>query len=227
MSNFRPWIRRYNYIEDYFYSVYEYYIRNYPSFPISYYSFDFENSIYDEKYLLGGSYEKLGVGELSGIKWKKILAVPVFGTQQVSPTQDSGENGGMNSQDSMMTSILIPQVYGIKPVESDFIDLNFGFKTSNNDYNKALYVVTNVNLAHHGDYLNLYYLSLQVAPLLKPDLENQISSYWSFYEPTKEILRLSNVNLLNKITTRGEGVCENLKNIFDKKINFYLESVEI
>jgi hypothetical protein len=222
----RPWIRRYNYIEDYFHTVYEYYISHYPAYPVNYYSLDFDNSIYDDDMLLGGSYEKTGVGELSGIKFKKIISLPVFGTQAVQPSPDSAEDGGLHSSNSMMSSVLIPQIYDLKPVENDVLDINFGFKNTSK-YTRALFIVTNVNLAHHGDQLNLYYLNLQIARFEKNELEKQISSYWQFYEPTKKILKLKNANLLTKITVKAEQNIENLKNCFDEKVNLYLEKQSI
>lgn len=217
----QPWVRL-NYASDYFLTTFQYYINTYPAYIVDYYSFDETNSIYDAQYLQGGSYEKLGIGELSGVKFKKILSLPVFETQQVQPMMDSGENGGFQASDSMMSSFMIPQIYDLKPNVGDFIDLNNGLFNDKN-FNRAIYVVTNYNLAHHGDHLNIYQLSIQVAPLEKQEVEKQISSYWQFYEPSKEILRLKNSTLLNKMTLRGNDNINNLKSLFDKKVNFYLE----
>ena len=50
------------------------------AYPVTYYKVDWKNSIYDED-LMGASYEKHGLGQLSGIVWKKIQMLPVYWTE--------------------------------------------------------------------------------------------------------------------------------------------------
>lgn len=223
MSNFQPWVRRYNYISDFFNTTYEIYVKNYPAFPVNYYRFNTEESVYDESELGGGSYEKLGVGEDSGYVWDKILMLPVFGLEQVYMQQDSAEMGGMNYRESMISVMNIPDIYGFRPVENDIIDISFGMKNTKN-HNRALYVISNVNPAHFGEELQIYRCDIKAAPFDRSDIEKQIFKYYMFYDPIKEILPITNATLLNKITARSEIINSNLSELFNSQTNFYLET---
>ncbi len=227
MPTFQPWIRKYNYISDYFYTVYEHYIKQYPAFPVNYYRLNTEESVYDENQLGGGSYEKLGVGEDSGFVWDKILMLPVFGLEQVFIQQDSGEVGGMNFRESMVSVLNIPDIYGFKPLENDIIDISFGIKNTRN-YTRAMYVVSNVSPAHFGEQLQLYRCDIRVAPIEKADLEKQIHQYYMFYEPSKEVLPITNATVLTKLTTRAEALNSNLTDLYrDTQTDLYFESIDL
>jgi hypothetical protein len=215
-----PWIRRYNYIQDYFYTTYRLYVELYHAYPVTYYSLDFENSIVDDEHLLAMNYEKLGVGELSGVKWKKIKLLPVFGVEQIQPAQSSGDNKGMTYYESMNSAISFPSIYGLKPVEWDVVDLNLGFKTSSIKIS-PLFVVTNINLAHQSDYFNIYQCRLSVAPFNLTMLEKQISSYYTFLEHEKRIFPDEISDRLLDIQGRFEKVSENLINLFNNRIGIF------
>lgn len=216
-----PWIRRYNYIEDYFYTSYQLWVDLYSAYPITYYSLDFENSILDDDVLISATYEKIGVGELTGMRWKKINLLPVFGVEQIQPTGDSGEKG-MGFQQSMYSSVSFPSVYGLKPCEWDVIDLNLGFKSSSVKIS-PIFVVSNVNLAHQNNYFNIYQCRLAVAPFTLVDIEKQVSSYYSFLEHEKKIFPLEISNSLLRIYERFEKVSNNLKNLFDDRSGLFQE----
>lgn len=216
-----PWIRRYNYIEDYFYTSYRLYIELYHAYPITYYSLDFENSIIDDEHLMAMNYEKIGVGKLSGIKWKKINLLPVFGVEQIQPSQNSGDKG-MTYHESMYSSIAFPSIYGLKPTEWDIVDLNLGFRSSSIKIS-PLFVVSNINLAHQNDYFQIYQCRLSVAPFDLTMLEKQISSYYTFLEHEKRIFPIDVSNCLLNIHERFENVAGNLRNLFNHKTGMFQE----
>ena len=175
-NSIQPWIRRTNYFQDYFETLYETYIREYPAYFISYYSIDRDNTIWEDDTTIAGSYEKHGVGTLTGVKFKKIFMFPVFGIQAVEPTPDSSEQGGLSYYQSMPTTISFPSVFGIKPVEGDVVDLNFGYKSPSIKID-PIYVVGSINLSHSGQFYQMYQCNLQVAPFNVTDIEKQISEY--------------------------------------------------
>lgn len=226
MTSFRPWIRKYNYVSDYFNNVYETYIKQYPAFPVNYYKLNFSESVYDQNELGAGTYEKLGVGSLSGFVWDKIVMLPIFGIEPIFLQQDSGDAGGMNFRESALSTMLIPDIYGFTPVENDFVDLSFGIKSSNN-YNRAIYTISDVNPAHFGDELHLFKCNLRISPFEKADLEKQINKYYMFYEPMKEILPITNASLLSKLTSKSDIIRTNLNNLFNSQVSFYLKELNV
>jgi len=216
-----PFLRRYQYIEDYFYTVHQLYADRYvPSYPVTYYSLDTENTVWDDDQIHGGSYEKLGVGELSGVVWKKIQMLPVFGVEPISFNPETGERGGITLRDSATTQIVFTSLYGLVPLEGDVVDLSFGY-TKDNITMKMLYTVNNINLAHQNEYLQIYQLQLRMAPFNVDELEKQISSDWMFYEHEQTILPLENANLLLKLQENSTDLVTGANQLFDKS-GFYL-----
>ena len=217
-----PWVRKFNYIEDYFRVLFEIYSEHYiASYPTTYFSKDMETSVLDTENLNAGSYEKGGVGELSGIRWKRIQMLPVFGVETVQMTQDSGEKGGMTFRDGASTQVVFPSLYGLLPLEGDVVDLSFGYKTSAVN-TKMLFTVNNINMAHQGDFFQIYQLQLKMAPFTKEELGKQISEDWMFYEFTKTILPLTNVRRLLKLQENSINLTTQLNNLYDRQTGFYL-----
>lgn len=222
MPNIVEYARRYNYIQDYFRFAYETYISYYPAYPVNYYSLDRNEGVYDDEYLMAGSYEKFGVGELSGMVWNKIYSLPVYNITQITPNQESGEKG-LTYSSSLNATLCIPQVYGLEPCQWDVLDINYGFDGIDRNQTKPLFTVNKIDLAHHGEYLKLYQLSIQVAPFGLEQLEQQISNYYKFYEPTQDIKPLTNVTMLYNILNRSEDLTDKINNCFyDNKTSLYL-----
>ena len=218
----QPWLRKYNYIQDYFTTAYSLYEQLYPAYPVTYYSLDIVNSVMETDKLAAGTYEKDGVGDLSGAVWKKMDLLPVSSIEDVQPTQESGETG-LTYFESMPTQITFPSTYGLKPLEWDVVDLNYGFKTKSIKL-RPLFIVTQVNMAHMGDYYQLYQCRLQVAPYSRVELEQQISSYWRFDNHEKRLFLLENANFLLNMQTRSEELSVRLEGLFNNNLGFYLRS---
>ena len=221
-----PWIRRYNYIQDYFYTTYQHYIEEYPAYPVTYYMFDFENSVGDWKLTETGSYEKLGVGPLSGYVWKKIIMLPVFGIDPMQPLHDSGDTG-LHFKPNLVTNIEIPDSYGIKPTNGiDMVDLDFGL-INPAIKDKTIFVVDKFDLAHTGDFHQLYKCGLEISPIDRSELEKQISETLMFHEFSHKILPYDKVKMLLKIHDRATNIGDKIGDQYSNPTGFYLRNVEV
>jgi hypothetical protein len=216
------YIRNYNYIADFYRNVYELYSSHYPAYPITYYNFDPENSVYDEK-MMGGSYEKNGLGELSGVKFRKIQQLPVYGVEAIQPSY-TGSETGFTTTDSEMTSITFPTIYGIVPYPGDVVLFNQEFMMKGLESDVA-FVVKNKELATYGDITH-YRLRLGPAGSGRGNaitkVEKQISSRYFFLESTKKIhpteIALIMLNLESNHTQCVEKVNDKVHTI-----GFYLQ----
>lgn len=217
-----PFLRSYNYIEDYFRTLYEIYSKEYTAaYPVTYFSTDLTSSVWDTDQLNAGAYEKGGVGELSGVKWKRIQMLPVFGVESVQMNQESGEKGGMSFREGASTQIVFPSLYGLTPLEGDVVDLSFGYKTSTMK-TKMLFTVNNINPAHQGDFFEIYQLQLKMAPFTREELEKQVSSDYMFYELEQAILPLPNVRRLLKLQENSVTLTNQANRLFNNQTGFYL-----
>lgn len=216
-----PWIRNFNYIQDYYSIVYKIYSECYiASYPVTYYSINMEKSIFDDE-LNTFSYLKDNVGSLSGIRFNKISMFPVYGIEQIRPTFSSSEKGGITYSEGVLTKIVFPSVYGLKPLEGDYVDLSFGYG-GEVFLNNMIYLVNSVSIVHQGVTFQLYQLDLRVSNVIKSQLEQQVVEDFMFYEFNKRILPLSNVTYLLKIYKRLSDVSNSINSLFDNKTGFYI-----
>jgi hypothetical protein len=158
MPNFEPWMRNYNYSKDYFSFLFNQYAGQYViAYPCDYYSLDYENSVKENEYLIAGSYEKYGVGELSGYVWKKIYSLPVYGVDAINPQYDSSDQGGLTLRQSLNGQLVVPDITtqypqyitlacnnsktalldNLKEGDMVIVEININGKLSSKDENKA------------------------------------------------------------------------------------------
>lgn len=219
-NTIQPWIRKYQYIRDYYETVYNIYTEEYPGYPINFYTVDWENSIYDRN-LMGGSYAKMGVGELSGIKWKKILLLPVYAIEQIQP-ENTADEKGVTMIESERTSCVLPSTYGLKPCEWDIVHFHQDFMFPNKPQDiEPLFIVQNVNLATYGEMTH-YQMRLKVAPFKRDQLEKQISSYHMFLEFTHKIHDIDVAAFLLKLQNKNTQLANRLKDLFHDPTGLYL-----
>ncbi len=219
-------VRILNYYEDYFRYVHELYAQNYIGYPVTYYSIDWKNSVYDEKELGAGTYEKLGVGTLSGLKWKKILLLPIHGVEQITPNNNTSEKGIL-LEDSEITQISFPSEFGIIPNPWDIIHFKQEFMDQSNDIS-PLFTVTQINLGHYGNYLQLYQCRLKVAPFSRDIVENQISEYMMFLDITKKIHNVKNAQILLHLQGVSKTLSDRVSSkIFNNKLGLYFQEKEL
>jgi hypothetical protein len=217
----QPWIRRYNYISDYYDTAYNIYSKVYPGYPVTYYSVDWKNSVYDKK-LMAGSYEKNGIGSLTGIEFKKILLLPVFGIEQITPV-NTGSERGLTMHDSETSTVTFSSEYGLKPYEWDVIHFSQDFMSPDNNDDSPVFVVRNTNPATYGN-MTMWQCSIKVAPYRLGDVKKQISSEYMFLDFTKSIHRLDTAYILIQLQQRSNSLSDNLKDLFHST-GFYLQEV--
>jgi hypothetical protein len=217
------WIRTFSYIEDYFRTLYDVYAGTYIAcYPVTYYSLDFDNSICDRTEILSLSYEKDGVGALSGVKWKKIYMLPVYNIETTRFNPTNNERGILYEPSSQ---IVLPSVYGLIPNPGDVVDLSHGYIAPHpNEFNKKmLYSVTAVNLAHQNEYFQIYQLPLKNAVFDNDLLDRQVSGFYQFYDLEKRILPANNVVHLLKLQNNIAETVKDLNKYFDKQMGFYIQ----
>ena len=219
-NTIQPWLRKYQYIQDYYLTLYNIYTEEYPGYPITLYVVDWENSIYDRN-LMGGSYKKMGVGELSGIKWKKILLVPVYAVEQIQP-ENTADEKGVTMIESERTSCVLPSTYGVVPGEWDIVHFsqNFMYPHKPQDI-EPLFVVNNVNLATYGN-LTHYQMRLKVAPFKRDELEKQVTTYHMFLEFTHKIHDIDTSAFLLKLQNKHSLLSNRIKKLFHDPTGLYL-----
>ena len=220
----QPWIRKYNYVEDWINNIDRLYGGVYAGYPVTYYALDNENTTWDDENLLGGAYEKLNIGELSGVNFKKIFFLPVFGIESVQPTQESDEKG-MSFESSLISQIVFPSLWGLVPQVGDFVDF---FGRLDSDLNplpvRDIMVVSNVNVEYVDSPVQFYQCRLKIANIGGLErLEQQISTTWKFLEFTKSIIPKQNADFLLRLQARSESVANMLsREVYDSFTGFYL-----
>lgn len=215
----QPWIRRMNYIQDWYSTQNEMYAKEAPAYPVDYYSLDLEKSVYDKE-LMGGSYEKYGVGQLSGMVWKKIQLLPVYYVEQIQPMYNADEKG-LTLKDSELSGLVIPSIYGIKPTEWDFIHFSQKFMFDASDFT-PIFVMKNLELSTYGS-VNYYKVTLKVTDSQTlPLLNQQLSGIYMFLEFTKRIHEIQTASLLLKLQNKHENLSKKLERFFHS-IGIYLQ----
>ena len=222
------YLRKFNYISDYYNTVYGYYSKHFLNgYPVTYFSIDWDASVVDKTQLKAATYEKFGVGELSGLKFKRILMLPVYAIQQVQPNY-SADQRGYTMTDSERTEFAFPSDYGIKPYPWDVIHFSQEFMKTSNTPSKdidPLFVVMNVNKATHGDKTH-HQCPVKVAPFKRTDLLKQVSSTYMFLEFTKKVHRVDTANLLLKLQKKNKIIKNKLDSSYKQSTGFYLQGIE-
>lgn len=215
------WIRNYSYIGDYYKTLYDIYTKDYVGYPVTYYSVDFDRSVYDRDELSGGSYDKFGVGDLSGFKWKKIILLPVYGIEQIQPVF-TGDEKGLTLADSENTSCSFSESYGLLPTEWDVLNFYQDFMFDYEVPTEPIFIVKNTSIATYGKITH-WKCDLKVAPFTLADLENQVSEVMMFLEVTKKIYTMETaqeiLKTLNTLQTIGKT---HVSKIYDDKVCLYL-----
>jgi hypothetical protein len=112
-----------DYFNDFWILLYDYYSKHGQGYLVTYYNIDVSQTVWDNTNLMGGYYEK--IGNYSGVRWKKILTLPVFFIGETDTIFDAQEIGLVNDG---KIEFVIPSSYGIQPYANDIIKLyqNYG-----------------------------------------------------------------------------------------------------
>jgi hypothetical protein len=211
----QKYIRIYDYIEEYRRLVYDVYSKDAVAYLSTYYNLDSESTVWDDTDLFNGSYER--IGELSGIKWNKILLLPVFFIDEITTVFDGKETGYLKDGE---TTIVIPSSYGITPYPGDLIKLDQTFLRETDD-TYPIYIVKGVEISSNTDK-RFWKLTIGVYHSAKTtDLVEQVDEIFSFVDYDKKIHTIDDANFLTKIMLKNENSRENIIELFDQNNGIY------
>jgi hypothetical protein len=207
----------YEYINEYQRMVYEIYAEKIVPFLCTYYHIDGPETIWEDEDMFGGSYDR--VGEYSGIKWNKILLLPIYYTEEVTTSFD-GQDIGLVKEGE--TSFVIPSVYGITPLPNDKIKFEQNFlRPTNNTY--PIFNVTGREKSVNTDY-TFWKVRVKVEQsITETQLHNQIQDTYTFFDYDKKTHTIPNGTFLARLLVKNDVLRDRLKNIFyDRNSGFYL-----
>lgn len=211
-------MQNYNRINDYFVDywrlLYDYYSKHGQAYLVTYYNIDPENTVWDNENLMGGYYEKIGT--LSGVRWKKILTLPVFFIEETDTIFDAQEIGLVNEG---KTGFVIPSSYGITPYANDMIKL---YQNYLQDYdNHPIYVVTAIQKQSSGDK-TFWKCGCNVEQSrTTTEIDRQVSQNLIFYDYDKKIHNISEATSMTKMLSKNETLKGNLNELFDQNSGLY------
>jgi len=208
--------RLYSYIREYGQLVYDYYSKHGIAFLTTYYNINTTETVWEDENLLGGAYEE--VGEYSGIKFNKILLLPVYFIEEISTAFDAQETGLVKENE---TSIVIPSSYGITPYSRDLVKLEQSYlRPTNNIY--PVFVVSGVEI-HPNTDRRFWKLKLEVfQSKTTTQVDNQVENTYVFYDYDKKIHTLEDSESLTKLLTKNSTLRATLKDLYDENSGFYL-----
>jgi len=177
----QKWSRIHEYSYQYQKWVYKVYAEHGPGYLCTYWNLDLTNSIYDGNILDGSTYEKMG--DLSGLKWRKIHLLPVFQIEQIQPVFNADEDGYTKKEQT--TSFTIPTEYNFQPSPMDFVKFEQEILHPT-DQTYPLYQVVNFEKATNTDK-TFWKVSLKVDYHHESQIDKQLSQVCVFFDYTKKI----------------------------------------
>lgn len=203
-----------DYFEDFWKLVYDYYSKHAQAYLVTYYNIDVEETVWDNENLMGGYYEK--IGSLSGVRWKRILTLPVFFIEETDTIFDAQEIGYVNEG---KTGFTIPSTYGITPYPNDILKLYQNYLVSDDRY--ALYVVTGVQKQTSGDR-TFWKCSCSVEQSrTTTEIDRQVTDQLIFYDYDKKIHQISESLSMTRLLAKNEIIRSNLNSLFDQNSGLY------
>ncbi len=210
------WTRLYDYIEEYQYLVYEYYAKDAIAYLVTYYHLNKDETVWDDTDLFGGYYEK--IGDLTGVKWDKILLLPIFFIEEINTQFDASvENGQIKLNE---TSIVIPSEYGFTPYPNDLVKFDQHY-LQNNPNNFPLFSVTGVEIGPNTDK-RFWKLKIETEQSRTiAEVDQQLVDVYSFFDYDKKIHPLDDAELMAKILNKNSIIGDRLKLKFNHNSGFY------
>lgn len=208
--------RLYDYIHEYQHLVYEFYSKNAVAFLTTYYHIDTEETIWEDENMFAGSYDR--IGEFSGLKFNKILLLPVYFIEEISTIFDAQETGYIKEN---ISSLVIPSSYGFTPLVNDKIKLEQEFlRPTNNIY--PIFNVGGIEKSVNTD-ITFWKLKIQVEQsITETQLNEQIIESFTFFEYDKKIHSVENAQFLSMLLSKNETLKSCVKNnLYDKVSGYY------
>lgn len=205
----------YNYIHEYQNLIYNYYSKDAISFLTTYYHIDTEETIWEDEHVFAGSYDR--VGEFSGIKWNKVLLLPVFYIEEINTPMDGQDIGYVKENN---TTFVIPSTYGITPLPNDKIKMEQEYlRVTNNTY--PLFNVGGVEKSVNEDRL-FWKLSVQLEQsVTESQLNLQVEDVYTFYDYDKKIHTVEDASFMTKLLAKNKELRCTSQSLFDNNSGFY------
>jgi len=138
---------------------------------VTYYKLNQDESVYDKELLYGGSYER--VGDLSGLRFDKIVNFYVAGSEQIVPTINANEQGVLIDY---RTTIMFPAV-NFKPTMYDFVRF-----TINNNPVGPLFQIINFQLAYMRETVDIYKCDIKGVGIPIEKIEEQVVAKYGYID---------------------------------------------
>jgi hypothetical protein len=203
-----------DYFQDYWTLLYDYYSKHGQAYLVTYYHIDTEETIWDNVDLMGGYYEK--IGQYSGVKWKKILTLPVYFIEETDTIFDAQDIGVVNEG---RTGFVIPSSYGFTPYPNDIIKLYQNYLQEDDRF--SLYVITGTQKQSSGDKTYWKCVCNVEQSRTTSELDLQITDLLVFYDYDKKIHQISETVSMTQILSKNQLIRENLKNLYDQNSGLY------
>jgi len=208
--------RLYDYIHEYQHLVYDYYSKHGIAFLTTYYNINTKVTVWENEDLMGGAYEE--VGDLTGIKFNKILLLPVYFIEEITTPFDAQDIGYIKENE---TNIVIPYSYGITPYPRDLVKLEQEYLRPTND-TYPTFVITGAEISTNTDK-RFWKLKLEIfQSKTTTQIEQQVEETQVFFDYDKKIHTLADSESLTKLLTKNETLRGTLKNLYDENSGFYL-----
>lgn len=205
----------YDYIHEYQNLVYNYYSKHAVSFLTTYYHIDTDETIWEDENVFAGSYDR--VGEYSGVKWNKVLLLPVYFIDEINTPFDGQDIGYIKENN---TTFVIPSSYGIIPLPNDKIKLEQEYlRPTNNIY--PLFNVGGVEKSVNADKL-FWKLTLQLEQsVTETQLNQQVEKIYTFFDYDKKIHTVEDASFMTQLLSKNELLKSTAASLFDNNSGFY------
>jgi hypothetical protein len=196
--------------------IYEIYADDVVSFLCTYYHIDGPETIWEDEDVFAGSYDR--VGEYSGVKWNKILLLPLYFTEDITTAFDGSETGLIKEND---TTFVIPSIYGITPLVNDKIKFEQSFlRPTNNIY--PIFNITGIEKSVNTDFTFWKIHAKVEQSITETQLDEQVQDTYVFFDYDKKIHTVPDSTFLTRLLVKNDVLRDRLKNTFyDKNSGFY------
>ena len=207
--------RLYDYIHEYQSLVYDFYSKHSVAFLTTYYHIDTDETIWEDENVFAGAYDR--VGEYSGIKWNKVLLLPVFYIDEISTPLDGQDIGYVKENN---TTFVIPSTYGITPLPNDKIKLEQNYlRPTNNVY--PLFNIGGVEKSVNADRLFWKIIVSLEQSVTETQLNQQVEAVYTFYDYDKKIHTLDDSSFMTRLLSKNKSLRTTAKSLFDSNSGFY------
>lgn len=207
--------RLYDYIHEYQRLVYDFYSKDSVAFLTTYYHIDTDETIWEDENVFAGAYDR--VGEYSGIRWNKVLLLPVFFIDEINTPLDGQDIGYVKEN---QTSFVIPNTYGITPLPNDKLKLEQEYlRPTNNVY--PLFNVGGVEKSVNADRLFWKIIVQLEQSVTETQLNNQVQATYTFFDYDKKVHTVNDASFMTRLLSKNESLRATAKGLFDNNSGFY------